>query len=72
LYQAFREMVSASNAGAIQTKPAFFSSEPFSIVVEALQAHSKWDDILLNLPDVSLELLEKYGLVLRNNVNQQL
>ncbi|NEU73037.1 transglutaminase family protein [Hassallia byssoidea VB512170] len=40
-------------------------SEPLSIVVEALQAYSQWNDILLNLPDVSLELLEKYNLVLR-------
>ncbi|MBD0261956.1 MAG: transglutaminase family protein [Tolypothrix sp. Co-bin9] len=46
-------------------------SEPFSIVVEALQAYSQWDHILLNLPDVSLELLEKYNLVLRNEANEQ-
>lgn len=46
-------------------------SEPFSIVVETLQAHSQWNDILLNLPDVPLELLEKYGLVLRTDANQQ-
>ncbi len=44
-------------------------SEPFSIVVDTLQAHSRWDDILLKLPDVPLELLEKYNLVLRTDVN---
>jgi transglutaminase-like putative cysteine protease len=44
-------------------------SEPFSLVVETLQAHSQWNDILLNLPDVPLESLEKYNLVLRTDVN---
>ncbi|MCV3212291.1 transglutaminase family protein [Plectonema radiosum NIES-515] len=44
-------------------------SEPLSLVVEAILAYSQWNDILLNLPDVSLESLEKYNLVLRTDVN---
>ncbi len=44
-------------------------SEPLSLVVETLQAYSQWNDILLNLPDVSLESLEKYNLVLRTDIN---
>lgn len=43
-------------------------SEPLSLVVEALLAYSQWNDILLNLPDVSLESLEKYNLVLRTDL----
>jgi len=31
--------------------------EPLPVVVEALQAHKTWDDMLRNLPDVPLELL---------------
>jgi transglutaminase-like putative cysteine protease len=33
-------------------------SEPLLLVVEALQASSTWDSLLLNLPDISLELFE--------------
>ncbi|NEP60755.1 MAG: transglutaminase family protein [Symploca sp. SIO2G7] len=35
----------------------FFSvlSEPLPVVVEALQAHSTWDEMLQNLPDISSE-----------------
>jgi transglutaminase-like putative cysteine protease len=38
-------------------------SEPLSVVVEALQAGSTWDEMLLHLPDVPLEFAQKYGLV---------
>lgn len=38
-------------------------AEPLQIIVEALQAHSTWDDILRNLPDISLESAKNYGLV---------
>jgi transglutaminase-like putative cysteine protease len=41
-------------------------SEPLPVVVEALQAHQTWDDMLSNLPDVPLESIEKYGLILKN------
>ncbi|AFZ24903.1 transglutaminase-like enzyme, predicted cysteine protease [Cylindrospermum stagnale PCC 7417] len=44
-------------------------SEPISLVVEALQAHSTWDDMLLNLPDISLKMLDKYGIDLKNDAN---
>ena len=37
-------------------------SEPLRVVVEALQNHSTWDELLLNLPDVSLESAQKYGM----------
>ncbi|GAB4191323.1 MAG: hypothetical protein Fur006_34380 [Coleofasciculaceae cyanobacterium] len=37
--------------------------EPLQIVVEALQAQSTWDDMLSNLPDISLESAKSYGLV---------
>lgn len=37
-------------------------AEPLQIVVEALQAHSTWNDILHNLPDVSLASAKRYGL----------
>jgi len=30
-------------------------AEPLVIVVEALQANTKWDELLVNLPDVSLD-----------------
>jgi transglutaminase-like putative cysteine protease len=39
-------------------------SEPLRVVVEALQTQSTWDEMLFNLPDVSLELAENYGLVI--------
>jgi transglutaminase-like putative cysteine protease len=38
-------------------------SEPLQIIVEALQAQSTWDDMLRNLPDISLESAKTYGLV---------
>ncbi len=31
--------------------------EPLQLIVEALQAHSTWDEMLRNLPDISLELI---------------
>jgi transglutaminase-like putative cysteine protease len=37
-------------------------SEPLPIVVGALQTCSKWDEMLLKLPDIALESTEKYGL----------
>lgn len=40
-------------------------SEPLAVVVQALQAHSTLDDLRSQLPDISLEALEKYGLVVR-------
>ncbi|WP_293350523.1 MULTISPECIES: transglutaminase family protein [unclassified Microcoleus] len=39
-------------------------SEPLRVVVEALQNHITWDELLLNLPDVSLESAHKYGLAI--------
>ncbi|MBD6618640.1 transglutaminase family protein [Komarekiella sp. 'clone 1'] len=44
--------------------------EPLPIVVEALQAFNTWNDMLINLPDIPLELLEKFGLALRVDINQ--
>ncbi|AFY66642.1 transglutaminase family protein [Geitlerinema sp. PCC 7407] len=38
-------------------------SEPLQIVVEALQAQTTWDDMLRNLPDITLESAKNYGLV---------
>ncbi|WP_315792012.1 transglutaminase family protein [Fischerella sp. JS2] len=43
--------------------------EPLSVVVEALQSSTTWNDMLHHLPDVSLTALEKYGLVLRITTN---
>ncbi len=37
--------------------------EPLPIVVEALQHHSTWDEMLCHLPDISLESLEQFGLI---------
>lgn len=34
--------------------------EPLQVVVEALQTQKTWDEMLLNLPDISLELAENY------------
>jgi transglutaminase-like putative cysteine protease len=39
-------------------------SEPLRVVVEALQNHITWDELLLNLPDVSLESAHKYDLAI--------
>lgn len=41
-------------------------SEPLQIIVEALQAQTTWDDMLLNLPDIALESAKDYGLVTDN------
>lgn len=38
-------------------------AEPLQIVVEALQAQSTWDEMLCNLPDISLNSAKDYGLV---------
>ncbi len=38
-------------------------AEPLPIIVEALQAHSTWDEMLRNLPDISLDSAKSYGLV---------
>lgn len=40
-------------------------SKPLAVVVQALQAHCTLDDLRSQLPDISLEALEKYGLVVR-------
>jgi transglutaminase-like putative cysteine protease len=40
-------------------------TEPLSIVVEALQRHQTWDEMLRHLPDVPLEQAEEYSLVPR-------
>ena len=37
--------------------------EPLEIIVEALQSQSTWDEMLCNLPDISLESAKSYGLV---------
>ncbi|NEO29309.1 MAG: transglutaminase family protein [Symploca sp. SIO3C6] len=41
-------------------------SEPLPVVVQGLQAYSSLDDLGFQLPDVSLESLEQYGLILRH------
>jgi transglutaminase-like putative cysteine protease len=38
-------------------------SEPLPIIVEALQRQSTWDDMLRDLPDISLESAKTYKLV---------
>jgi transglutaminase-like putative cysteine protease len=38
-------------------------AEPLQVIVEALQAQNTWDDMLRNLPDISLKLAKNYGLV---------
>lgn len=38
-------------------------SEPLQIIVEALQEQTTWDDMLHNIPDISLESAKIYGLV---------
>jgi transglutaminase-like putative cysteine protease len=37
--------------------------EPLQIVVTALQAQATWDEMLHNLPDISLESAKSYGLL---------
>lgn len=46
-------------------------SEPLGVVVEALQTQSTWDEMLLNLPDISLESAQSYGLVAKGNANPE-
>ncbi|QFZ92024.2 transglutaminase-like domain-containing protein [Synechococcus elongatus] len=41
-------------------------SEPLQIIVEALQSQATWDDMLRNLPDITLESARNYGLVPNN------
>jgi transglutaminase-like putative cysteine protease len=38
-------------------------TEPLSIVVKALQAQTTWNDMLHNLPDISLDLARSYNLL---------
>jgi transglutaminase-like putative cysteine protease len=38
-------------------------AEPLQIVVEALQLQHTWDEMLRNLPDISLDSAKTYGLV---------
>lgn len=38
-------------------------SEPLQVVIEALQAQKTWDDMLRNLPDISLESAKSYILL---------
>lgn len=40
--------------------------EPLQIILEALQAQTTWDDMLRNLPDISLESAKNHGLVTNN------
>jgi len=40
-------------------------SEPLAVVVQVLQAHCTLGELRSQLPDISLEALEKYGLVVR-------
>ena len=42
-------------------------SKPLQVVVEALQVQSTWDEMLCNLPDVSLKSAKSYGLVAEDN-----
>lgn len=37
--------------------------EPLRIIVEALQSHSTWAEMLCNLPDISIEFAKSYNLV---------
>ncbi|AFY38153.1 transglutaminase domain-containing protein [[Leptolyngbya] sp. PCC 7376] len=37
-------------------------SEPLEVVIEALQSHNTWDDLLQNLPDISLKQATNHGL----------
>ncbi len=43
--------------------PIIFA-EPLNVVVEALQRHLLWDELLQNLPDCSLESLQNYPLAM--------
>ena len=37
-------------------------SEPLQIIVEALQSRGTWDEMLCNLPDISIESAKSHGL----------
>jgi transglutaminase-like putative cysteine protease len=41
-------------------------AEPLQIVVGALQAQDTWDDMIRNLPDITLGAVKNYGLVADN------
>lgn len=41
-------------------------AEPLPVVIEALQAQATWDEMLLHLPDISLETAKNYGLMMEN------
>ncbi len=41
--------------------------EPLSLVVAALQSQATWDEMLHNIPDISLKSAESYGLLQRIN-----
>ncbi|MBT9314809.1 transglutaminase-like domain-containing protein [Leptothoe spongobia] len=38
-------------------------SEPLALVIKALHTYQTWDNLLKNLPDVSLEIAKSYGLL---------
>jgi hypothetical protein len=38
-------------------------AEPLQIVLEALQGQATWDEMLRNLPDISIESAKNYGLL---------
>jgi transglutaminase-like putative cysteine protease len=38
-------------------------AEPLWIIIEALQSHNTWDEMLRNLPDIPLESVKGFGLV---------
>ncbi len=38
-------------------------AEPLPVVIEALRSQNTWDEMLQNLPDVSLESAQSYGLL---------
>jgi transglutaminase-like putative cysteine protease len=46
-------------------------SEPLTVVVEALQAHSNWEEVLCHLPDVSLEAAKNYGWPVKGNLKSK-
>lgn len=45
-------------------------AEPLPIVVEALQAHSTWDDMLCYLPDISLKSAQYCDLLIKTELLQ--
>lgn len=38
-------------------------SEPLQIIIESLRSHRTWDDLLRNLPDISLDSAKSHGLL---------